>query len=182
MPKLLKRTAKPLPILLVIIALACAITSVFFFGSIGIRIYQFRYIECDPRELLTTLEWVFDCNFPTDIREMKAAKTPNYDGAILFKVKFIAETNAVDDFLESFPARSALSLYRPEQDSRGSDWSLLAPRWFTETIKEGMSGVVQSVRGEVDTRGRVYIDTTDNKNTLVYLGGSYPRDSEQEKR
>ena len=131
-------------------------------------------IECDSQELLPILQWIFDADFPEDIRDVKTAKTRDHDGAILFIVKLAGEPNTIGRFLESFENKLAPVDYNSESDNRGSLWPF-TPRWFKKPIKQGTISWVSSVRGTTTTgfRAYVYIDTTNEKNFIVYFYGNY---------
>ncbi len=172
--KALQRRVKSWMILLVVLVIVFA----YFFLGFGSRIYEYKCKECDPVQLLPILEWVFDANFPPNIRELKTAKTGSLDGAVLYIVKFSADTNSVEKFLESFPAKSDPEPYQCGRSAKGSQ-SLFTPRWFKKPIKQGNYLNVSSIRGRVGTSGYLYIDTANRKNTVVYFHGHYPTSTEK---
>lgn len=130
--------------------------------------YQRRYIECDSEQLLVGLEPVFGFDFPEHIRDVKAAKTIRFGWANLFIVKFTAEANTVEQFLKSFPEtilESRSKPYYPCSDMRETVGSWPPPKWFTQPIQQGKHS--EYGHGSLE----IYIDTTDDKNSVVYMRG-----------
>jgi hypothetical protein len=72
-----------------------------------------RYYSCVPEELIADIESVFDLKFPDGITEIKAAKTIQREGSVSFLIRFTAEPNVVDAFINSFPGRIVFSEYAP---------------------------------------------------------------------
>lgn len=132
--------------------------------------YQERYVGCDPKKLLPNLESLFHISFPREVIEVKAAKTAiAIEGVIPFLVKFRAQPNVVDRFWRSFTDEGLpifWESYEPEIDIRGSH-SWRPPRWFTKPIRQGKVGMYKSGKGTI----MIYVDTTDEKNFVVYLKG-----------
>lgn len=132
---------------------------------------KFKFRECEPAALVSGLEKAFDISFPAEIKEIKTARTlggwDSYSSDYL--VKFSADPNTVDAFLESFPMKITLKEYKYDDDDRRLAPSLGTPNWFTQTIKEGKKA---SLRSDIE----IYIDTTDKSNFVVYLTGYYSRD------
>ena len=137
--------------------------------------YQYGYRECEPEKLLSDLERTFDINFPTEIKNVKTARTPgSWDGtASSFAVRFSADPATLDRFLESFPIRIKFDQYRLP-DTRDSP-AIRTPAWFTEPIGQGkVGGYYPPVE-----KMKIYVDTTDKSVFVVYLSGFYHRDREE---
>ena len=169
--KPVKLTIVVLGVLLLILVVGWLTLRVLFNLGFKIRDYQERYRECTPQELLLDLEEAFDINFLSDIKELKTAKTPVLDGSILFMVKFSAEPDEVDRFFESFPHspfRVEFEPYNIDCDKR-SLHVRPSPPWFREPIPEGKMGRYRQASG----KQRIYIDTTDENSSVVYIDGFY---------
>lgn len=138
--------------------------------SFQIGFYQHRYVECDPEVLLSDLEKVFAFEFPSDVREVKAAKTSTTDRImVLFMVKFAAQPAAIDEFLASFPKEPLEVMLEPydiESDGR-SRHTFPTPRLFLKPIQQGKRGYYSPGFGRID----IYIDTTDKNCSVVYMDG-----------
>lgn len=133
--------------------------------------YQQRHRECDSERLLACLEPVLGFDFPENIRDVKTAKTKSIDGSILFIVKFTAEPNTVEQFLKSFPKTIQtfkLVSYDAAQDERKICGTWPPPEWFTKQIQRGKQGRYSKDYGKL----KIYIDTTNDKNSVVYMHGS----------
>ncbi|MHC4362742.1 MAG: hypothetical protein ACYSTZ_07940, partial [Planctomycetota bacterium] len=74
-----KRIMRSLVILLLVVVGVGLLSMGALYLSFQIRFYQHRYVECDPEVLLSDLEKVFAFEFPSDVREVKAAKTSTTD-------------------------------------------------------------------------------------------------------
>ena len=168
--------AKPLKQFVILLSATLAV----FVGLCGftyltyrIRGYQYRYLECDPRELLADLERVSDVNFPVDIQNVKAARTVPIEGDFLFILKFTCKPDVLNAFLESLPDEALgveLQPYNAEDDLRKAGfWP--PPRWFTEAIDEGNEGLLLLD----NRRAQIYVDTTNEKQLVIYMRGSYPQ-------
>lgn len=141
--------------------------------------YSERFIECDPQQIMVRLERIFDIDFPDEIRGVKAATSRGHwlqSNIISFKVKFTAEPDTVAKFFVSFPRKILFEPYKASSDARGSDLRR-TPGWFKKPIQRGKVGA-----GGVSGRGknieRIYIDTGNEKNFVVYLRGFYRHDLE----
>jgi len=139
------------------------------------EVYQYR--EYDPEKMVAYLEKRYNIDFPDNIKEVKAAKTwPDRDSSRYFILKFIAEPNDVSKFLESVPGGAyKLYPYNPREDTRLYDVSR-DTQWYAEPIKEGKKGYINVEVPGIQNVGftiYVYIDTTDDKNHVVYLAGDY---------
>ena len=136
---------------------------------------RYIYIERAPERILTHLEKTFVIDFPKCIREVKAAKTlGSWDGAVGFMIKFAADPNTVDRFLNSFQEEVNLSQYRVDDDIR--DILKPAPKWFSESITQGKRsgfGLVSRDYGKAGSDLYVYIDTTNQESFVVYIHGGY---------
>lgn len=169
--KLLKRTIKLLAVVLGGIVLAFAIVVGLMFLRIGISQYQSRFVEYQPKQVLPVLERVFNFNFPADIKEVKTAQTISRDGFIHFIARFVAEPDTIQRFLESFTDMNMFQPYKSEADLR--DWGFWPPpRWFKKPIKQGRIYADTIARPGRNLR-QIYIDTTNEKDFLVYMQGSY---------
>ena len=159
-------------IVLLGIALAGGITLGLFVGVLGIRVYQGKYTECNHKELFPTLEWVFDVDFPVNAKEVKAAKTPSREGSVHFIVKFCADPNTVNRFLEFAAERCDFEPYERGYAFTTNGWP--SPRWARTPIKQGRKHTLRSIKGElISTDAHLYVDTTNKENFVVYVEGSY---------
>ncbi len=133
--------------------------------------YQFRLVECPPEELIPALERVFDVNFPEVIKKVKTAKTPSRDGSTNYVVRFIAESDVVDKFLDSVPKRSyeVVIPYSLKDDGRKKHSLWFPPSWFTVPIQKGKKLSYSPGIGEME----FYIDTSDTQAYIVYIYGHY---------
>ena len=147
------------------------------FLGFGIRVFQFRYINCAPNELIPVIKNVFGLDFPKDIKELKTAKT-SMDRAVLFLVKFKAEPNGIDRLIGSIQSYKI----GPEPYKRGYTFIFAngfpAPAWARKSIKQGIKYTFHSVKGEIGSTAHIYIDDTDKKNMIVYIEGDYDESSE----
>lgn len=181
--KLIKLIIELLAIVLLVIGIVYGYQVGRWYLGYRMRDYHYRYVECGPQEMLVDLGRVFHVDFPQDIKHVKAAKSvPDEHGDVLFIVKFIAEPNAVDRFLKSFPEKPLkieLEPYEPEFDRRRSPGYWPPPKWFTKPIRQGKKGAYILADGKKD----IYIDTTDEKGFVVYITGWYhPEASEGRNR
>jgi len=131
--------------------------------------YQARYVKCDSEKLLDELERTFDIEFPSNIKDLKTAKTSRHglDASISFIAKFTAKPETVDNFLASFKGGVNFDVpYDQDDDLRGA-YAWTPPMWFTVPIRKG-----RRVRLNASTAPHIYIDTTDEENYIVYLRGS----------
>lgn len=175
---IMKKFLKPIIILsvsLILISIAIAIWGMYSFGN-GFWSdisYKHRYIECRSEELLPDLERIFDINFPAEIKQVDTARTQGtWDSTNSgYIVKFAAKPDTVNKFLDSFPEKIYFEPYDLGDDQRGSHWKPPPPRWFTEPIREGRSGTYRLANPSM----RIYIDTTDKSELVVYLHGIYHR-------
>lgn len=127
-----------------------------------------RPVECAPEELILDLEIAFDINIPEDIGDIKTAKAPPDEGAVVFIVKFSAEADTVRRFVASLPRAGELPGYEQESDTRAASIFPM-PNWFTEPIRRGRMRSI-STSGAL---GRLYIDTTLWERFIVYFHGFY---------
>ena len=139
------------------------------FGAYLVR-DKFMYYWCDPKELIVHMEGIFGHKFPDGITEIKAAKTLRSEGSVSFIIRFTAEPNVVDAFVNSFPGEVKIEEYAPSDDVRIKLWS--APAWFKKPIRKGKIGFPSMNR---PARGRsiIYIDMTNEKWYVVYMSGHY---------
>lgn len=164
---------------LIIVLLSLALIGLISFGlialTIGVRLYQQRYIECDPKELLPTVELVFDFNFPVDIKDVKAAKTPSIERYEHFIVKFCADPNIVSRFLESVEERPRSVPYVQKHTFTPAPGGWFSPGWHRAPVKQDRKYTLLSSEKQpsVLTKVDLYVDTTDKENFVVYLDGSY---------
>ena len=169
---------------LIIVAIAIGLGSLCILVMAGVVLILFldlpffigdMYIERAPERMLNHLEKTFVIDFPEDITEVKAAKTPgSWDGAIGFMVKFAADPNTVNRFFKSFQQEVNLHPYTREDDSR--DILKPAPKWFLEPIKQGKEAgpsLVSRDYGKASSHLSVYVDTTNQENFVVYIHGGY---------
>ena len=129
-----------------------------------------RLQECDAKVVIPAVEKAFAADLPSDLREIRAGKTPAVEGYVHFVIRFTADPVSTERFLKSFGKREYESPYRPEVDSRGI--APLAPnvrKWFTTPITKGRKIIAGSVGKGVRATGRVYVDTTNNMNFIVYI-------------
>jgi hypothetical protein len=138
----------------------------------------FRYRECMPEKLLPELESWFDINFPEGIEQIQTSHTLGcWDSSWShFIVRFSAEPNTVEAFLETFPPKTTIELYTytPNDDDRSvSAARLRIPDWFLNPIEKGKIAHTPSGQPEV------YIDTINKDTFTVYIQGLYPRDSNE---
>lgn len=169
----MSNSKKNLIIVLSILALAVVIGFCMIALVIGIRAYQQRYIECDPKKLLSIVELVFDVNFPVNIEDVKAAKTQSIERYEKFIVKFCADPNIVSRFLESVKDSSRSVPYERKHTFTTGGWP--SPGWARATINQGRKYTLHSTdkQPSVSTNVDLYVDTTDKKNIVVYLEGTY---------
>jgi hypothetical protein len=140
---------------------------------------QNKYTECDPKEMVAHLEKIFEVHFPEEIKESKAARTRGswWEEDVTFMVKFAAEPNFVDRFLESFPEKIHFQPYQYKEDLRGFTDIPSSQSWFTNPIQQGkssMGGLGESIKN-IHWIYHIYIDTTDERNFVVYIEGIYSR-------
>jgi hypothetical protein len=140
--------------------------------------YQKRCIDCDPNELLPSMESVFHADIPEEIYNVKAAKSIPIQGTIFFVIKFAASPNSVSGFIESFPEKEAfikIGSYEAKFDGRSSGfWP--PPKWFRKSIQQGeISRYYLS-----DRNIYIYIDSTNKTSFLVYLQGRYRKSDTEE--
>lgn len=174
---IVRKSVKLITLGLIIVILIGTIVCAVFLPELvkaGFRLVAYfgRYIERNPEHVVSHLEETFVIDFPEQIREVKAAKSrASWDGVVGFIVKFTAEPNVVEEFLQSFPKKVEFKPYDFELDTRGSD---ITPCWFTLQIRQGKQSVGSL---GVDSAGasmrRLNIDTTDEKNFVVYIKGGY---------
>jgi hypothetical protein len=132
------------------------------------------YFECNPERMVSHLEKTFVIDFPDGITEIRTAKSFGWDDSIGFMVKFVAEPNSVDRFLNSFQEEVNLSQYRVEDDIRNA--RTYVPKWFSEPIiqgKETRPSFRSRDYGKASSHLSVYIDTTNEKSFVVYIHGGY---------
>ena len=164
---------------MIIVLLSLALAGGIFLGMIvlfiGVRSYQQRYIECDPKELLPIVELDFEVNFPVDIKDVKAAKTPSIEGLAFFLVKFCAEPNTVGILLKSIEERSHSVPYERKYTFTTGCIGWPSPRWARVPIKQGRKYTFRSAYKKipVSTDVDLFVDTTDKENLVVYLEGCY---------
>ena len=138
--------------------------------------YSERFIECDPQQMVPHLERVFDIDFPEEIREVKAATSRSSwlkRNMISFKFKFTADPDTVAMFFQSFPKKIHFGAYDPSSDLRHSDLRR-TPQWFKKPIQQGKIGS-GGVSGRRKNIRKIYIDTTNEKDFVIYLDGFYHR-------
>ncbi|MHC4111520.1 MAG: hypothetical protein ACYSUY_10610 [Planctomycetota bacterium] len=130
------------------------------------------YIECDPIKMIVHLEKIFKIDFPEEIKGAKASKTRgcSWDRWSEFMLKLDAEPNDVNTFLGSFPEKIHFKPYERKKDFRGGPG--IIPAWFKEPIQQGKYSL-ESLRGPRKVIHNIYVDTTDEKNFVVYIEGSY---------
>lgn len=164
---------------MIIVLLSLALAGGIFLGMIvlliGVRSYQERYIECDPKELLPIVELVFDVNFPVDIKDVKTAKTPSIEGSAFFLVKFCAEPNTVGILLKSIEKRSRSVPYERKHTFTTGVLILPSPGWARAPIKQGRKYTFRSAykKQPASTDVDLFVDTTDKENFVVYMEGVY---------
>lgn len=171
-----KRT---IPVLAILI-LAGLVLGVSFFIRSESRLED-QYTECDAKEMVARLERIFQINFPEEIKEAKAAKTPgsSWDRWNKFILKFAAEPDAVDRFLESFPEKIHFKPYEYRKDMRGELGMPPIPPWFREPIQQGKCNLEGQRRPRRSLLDWIYIDTSNEKQFVVYLEGRYSRKLEK---
>jgi hypothetical protein len=173
---------KRLKIIIVTIAICLGSLCILFVAGValmfllGLPFYLTGvYFECDPERMVSHLEKTFVIDFPEQqIKEVRAAKSFGWDHSVGFKIKFVADPNAVDRFLKSFPKEVNLYQYRREDDIR--DTSTYTPKWFSEPITQGKeaSPIFRSRDfGKAYSHLSLYIDTTNEQSFVVYIRGSY---------
>lgn len=148
-----------------------AFMSLFYLSS-WIGEYQNRYLECDPNEILPIVERVFCIDFPEDIEQVKAAKPQIKRMPISFIIKFAADPNTVERFLESFPEDVKLEPYSVRLEHKDSRVGWFVPQWFKEPIKVGKRKV-NIIAGPQKNLQELYIDTEDLKYYIIYIRGLY---------
>lgn len=168
----MRKRAKPI----IIITVAVIVTPLACWGLLNLMIWLYhlgpvkgKYYLCAPEELIVKLEDIFGHKFPDGITEIKAAKTPWSEGSVSFIIRFTAEPNVVDAFVNSFPEDFIFREYAPSEDMRSSISSLA---WFNKPIRKGKMSFPSRIRL---ARGRsyIYIDMTNEKRYVVYMCGSY---------
>jgi hypothetical protein len=167
----MKSTTKTVLFATVITAMVLLIPCVFLV-SFAMRIYNGRYIESEPNQVISIVEWAFDANFPTESTSLRAAKTKNHDGLTLFLVGFSASEAAVAQFLDSFPIRTPPRSYEPDSDRRGKIW-MFSPAWMKTPIHKGKTVAVTSTKGSGGTSADIYVDTNSGDDFVVYVDGAY---------
>ena len=166
--KILACVALPLPIVYLALVGLCYL-------GFEVRLWQERYVECHPAELLPYLEKGCSLEFPSDVKELKTAKTPVIEDVVDFLLKFATEPNAVNRFLESFPEGIAKEMlhetarsYKKEKDTRSSHVGGV-PKWFRSPIQQGS---IARYHGS-HLRMTIYVDTTNEEVYVVYIDGFY---------
>ncbi|MHC4676129.1 MAG: hypothetical protein ACYTBZ_26865 [Planctomycetota bacterium] len=163
----------------ILVFLSLALAGLIGFGMIaaviGVRSYQERYIECDPKELLPILESDFDVNFPVDIKDVKAAKTPSIEGSAFFLVKFCAEPNTVGIILKSIEKRAHSVPYERKHTFTTGCIGWPSPSWARVPIKQGRKYTFRSAYKKIpaSTDVDLLVDTTDKDSFVVYMEGAY---------
>ena len=167
-------------LIIIVLPLGILLTAVgsYVFVGVGVgmgyraREYQFRPLECFDTELMAVLERAFGVSFPDGITEIKTAKATiaTEGGDICFAMKFTAPPSVVDAFIRSIPWTSRFKEYNLSEDRRGK-LNLFVPKWFTEPIRVGKMDDERIVSNHIDWG--MCIDTSDDKNYVVYWGGYY---------
>lgn len=175
MPKKIKQIGIWLGIILVVVL----ISRVSIWLIVLPKLYARRLVECPPKNLLPTLEEVFEIKLPDGISETRTAKSIAVEGDHNYIVKFVASPNDVDKFFKSFPDES-YKTYPLSQNInrifRKPDYFLhFIPRWFTRPIKEGTVSTCTLGNRGTD----IYIDTSDKEKHIVYIYGYYPKSDEE---
>lgn len=147
------------------------LVDILVFLSFGLRIYQGRYRECDPNELIPVVHKVFGIDFPQNIRDVKAAKTPVQDRSVLFILKFTSEPNDINNLVNS--DMIALGPQICEKRCNFSDLWWFRPSWMSKGISQGIKYIIRSLPEEISASGDLCIDTTDKNNFVVYIVGLY---------
>ena len=71
--------------------------------------------EREPDKVVARLEKIYAISFPDSIKELRTARTGvQWDGCVNFVIKFAAEPNVVDSFLNI----KHLEPYSPDRDGR----------------------------------------------------------------
>ena len=164
-----KQIMKALAVLFLLIVFVCAGLVGLFYMSLRAGDYQQQYRQCDPKQLLTAFGDKYGVNLPHNIVNIKAAKTIPIENSILFIIKFEAKSDDMDIFIKSFSDDMlAIEPYEPwsGQRARNKTGFWRPPKWFREPITQGE-------RGYHNEGMRIYIDTSDKENFVVYLSDWY---------
>jgi hypothetical protein len=179
---------KPAKKRMLVIAFAAVVVVAAVFVLIGTyKVLLFMYDgdtfrEYNPKKMITYLENRYHINFPEDIKEVKAAKTwLSWDGWAEFIIKFSAKPGDINKFLESIAGGPyKLHPYNPTEDDR-FDYASVTPQWYRSPIAAGKMGevILEVARiKNVAFPAAVYIDTSDENNSIVYIMGNYKSDTE----
>jgi hypothetical protein len=161
--------------LTIIITVAVIITPLACWGLLHLMIWLYhlgpvhgKYYLCAPEELIVKLEDIFGHKFPDGITEIKAAKTHWEEGNVSFLIRFTAEPNVVDAFVNSFPGEVAFEEYAPSKEMRPN------LSWFKKPIQKGKIGF-PSINRSAPGFSIIFIDITNEKLYIVYMFGHYYR-------
>lgn len=131
------------------------------------------FIRRDPKKIIARLEGAFVVDLPEKFKDARAATAwlgwdNGYTGYI---IKFRIEPNA----LQSFVKLENLNPYDRDADERDKN-IIPMPKWYTQPIQRGKMGTIElsSPKYKVDCSADIYIDTSDEKNFIVYMGGVTP--------
>jgi hypothetical protein len=131
------------------------------------------YIRRNPKKVIARMERIFEIDFPDDIKDLRASTSwMEWDNWTTYIIKFRVEPKALDAFIKI----EHLSNYEPNDDERAED-ILPPPKWYSEPIQKGRMGTLtlDCPRDNATYEAEIYVDTSDEKNFVVYIQGSYHR-------
>ena len=131
------------------------------------------YADYDFETAKSELETEFPIRFPKEIAEGRVGKR-TLAHAIDYIVRFSANPELVDEFLDSFPEGYKRVPYTASKDLRLG--SLIAPEWFKASISKGYKitdhFIGSSGKGTVRY---IYINTQNPDKHTVYMAAILPR-------
>ena len=156
-------------LVLFILALVFLILSKFIIRSVDAG----TFTEYNSSKMVKYLENKYDIKFPNDTKDIKSAKSGIAEGYSWFILKFTADPNEIEKFFKKAVSISLHPLYSPG-DSRFLEHESV-PEWWTNPIEKGKCGYiyVKVKNNDKESRIDVYLDTSNEKKSVIYLRGWY---------
>lgn len=124
-----------------------------------------EFTDYDFETTKSELEAALPIRFPKEIVDGRAGKRTLQ--MVDYIVKFSANPEHVDGFLNSFPEGYRRETYNPGQDARLRAYN--RPEWFKAKISKGHEIIHHFIGGAQGTIEYIYIDTQNPDKCVVYI-------------